>query len=141
MIRFIKVLAICGFLLTAISAAQGQEKKAGNNSSDLYQTVNDSERVYNVRLDRMWEKAVHAAYRGFEVDSADNDKFVIQMHAKVSLASNGVHVTVTLESAGPDKTRIKVKAEKKSSVFFWSSPTRIVRNYFKDIDSQLTAKG
>ncbi|HYL98913.1 MAG TPA: hypothetical protein VEZ90_08150 [Blastocatellia bacterium] len=137
-----KALVVLAFCVAALAplGVRAQDKKSGNNPSDSYQVVNDAERVYNVRPDTLWEKAEHAAYRDFEVDSEDADKFTIQMHTKVSLASNGVHVTVTLEREGADKTRIKVKAEKKSGVFFWSSPTRIVRNYFKDIDSQLAGK-
>lgn len=138
-VRTFAICAVAVLALSAVAVARPQ-KTSAPETSGLYQQVNDSERVYNIRFEDMWPAVMHASYQNFEVNTVDLEKNVIDMHTKVSLASNGIHVTVSVEQVGLDKTRVVVKTAKKSSVFFWSSPNRIQRNYFKDIDEQITPK-
>ncbi|HKV41505.1 MAG TPA: hypothetical protein VJX67_20025 [Blastocatellia bacterium] len=144
------ILRVASLLLIALpvvsinAVAASSEHPAALQSNDKNKPANTgansktagSERVYDQSLDETWRVAVHAAYRNFEVQSTDMDKHVIQMWTKASLASNRISVAVTLQKVSDKQTGVKVEASKKSKLFFWGSPARIIRDYFKEMDSQ-----
>lgn len=128
-----KLTALWLLLLLAASAAAQQ--KAGV----LYEKKSDKERIYAVTYDAAWSAAVGAAKEKFQVEMTNKEDGILSFQTGAGMASHGFNVSANLSKLNDGRVRVKLSFQKKKvQLYSWGAGDRIAKQFFEEMDKQLS---
>jgi hypothetical protein len=121
MLKGSRVLAVAIVLLALASSCFGASKKA----------------TFAGDVDSVFDAAVRAARLNWTVGAVDRKTGTLSFSAGMSLTSNGIDCSVTVEAIEPGTVQVTLIPHKKAQLFAWDVGKRIADKFFASVQSEL----